>query len=152
MARRFLLPRLHASALLHAKRKPAQGCVVGRAFTKLAGADVVFLDPDNGLAPSRSKKHFRSSVKYVFEDEVTDWLKRGQSVILYQHQQRRSLIEQVASQRKLLDVGNSGFAVSFHRLSVRIYYILPVENHRARLLERLNYFLESAWRKHFTRL
>jgi hypothetical protein len=39
------------------------------AFTKLSEADVVFLDPDNGLAPSRCKKHLRSSVKYIFEDE-----------------------------------------------------------------------------------
>jgi hypothetical protein len=121
-------------------------------FNQLSESDLVFLDPDNGLAPSRCKKHLRSSVKYIFEDEVATWVKRGQSVVLYQHQQRRRIIEQVADQRKLLGVGNSGFALSFHRLSVRIYYILPAEDHRSRLLERLNRFLEGAWRKHFTRL
>lgn len=121
-------------------------------FNKLSEAELVFLDPDNGLASSRCQKHLRSSAKYIFEDEVVAWVKRGQSVVLYQHQQRRSLKEQVTDQRKLLDVGNSGFAVSFHRLSVRIYYILPAEDHRARLLERLSRFLEGAWRKHFTRL
>ena len=62
-------------------------------FSKLSEAELVFLDPDNGLAASRCQKHLRSSAKYIFEDEVAAWLKRGQSVVLYQHQQRRSLSE-----------------------------------------------------------
>jgi hypothetical protein len=60
-------------------------------FKNLSEAELVFLDPDNGMAAKRAKKHWRGSVKYVFEDEVTDWLNRGQSVVLYQHQQRRRL-------------------------------------------------------------
>ncbi len=122
------------------------------AFQRLSNAEIVFLDPDNGLAPSRCKKHLRSSVKYVFEDEVAAWVKRGQTVVLYQHQQRRSLSEQVANQSKLLGVGNGGFAVTFHRISVRIYYVLPAEGHRARLSERLSRFLAGTWREHFNRV
>src|ERR1700740_869311 len=52
------------------------------AFENLSQAELVFLDPDNGLAPSRSKRHSRRSAKYIFEDEVAAWLKRGQSVVL----------------------------------------------------------------------
>ena len=60
-------------------------------FKNLSEAELGFLDPDNGMAAKRAKKHWRSSVKYVFEDEVSEWLKRGKSVVLYQHQQRRRL-------------------------------------------------------------
>ncbi len=50
--------------------KPVAGKWFEEAFTKLSEADIVFLDPDKGLAPSRCKKHLCSSVKYSFEDEV----------------------------------------------------------------------------------
>lgn len=118
-------------------------------FEKLSEAKLVFLDPDNGIAPKRVKKHWRSSVKYIFEVEVAAWLKRGQSVVLYQHQQRRSLSEQVSEQQKILGGGRACNAVSFHRRAVRIYYIFPVENHKARISERLTCFLAGEWGKHF---
>lgn len=118
-------------------------------FKRLSEAGLVFLDPDTGLATARVRKHHRSGVKYVFANEVTDWLARGQSIVLYQHQQRKPLGEQVAEQRKMLGVGRACLAVSFHRLSVRIYYVLAVEKHRAKLSERLRCFLSSAWGDHF---
>ena len=119
------------------------------AFKNLSQAELVFLDPDNGLAPSRSKKHFRRSAKYIFEDEVAAWLKRGQSVVLYQHQQRRSLSEQVSEQHKILAAGKPCVAVSFHRRTARIYYILPAEDHEHRISERLTRFLAGEWGEHF---
>ena len=118
-------------------------------FKWLSKAELVLLDPDTGLATARVRKYHRSAVKYVFANEVTDWLARGQSIILYQHQQRKPLSEQVAEQRKMLGAGRACLAVSFHRLSVRIYYILAVEKHRAKLSERLRCFLASAWGDHF---
>jgi len=118
-------------------------------FKSLSQAKVVFLDPDNGLAPSRSKKHFRRSAKYIFEDEVAAWLKRGQTVVLYQHQQRKSLSEQVSDQHKILAAGKRCVAVSFHRRTARIYYILPAEDHEHRLSERLIHFLNGEWAEHF---
>lgn len=119
------------------------------AFTKLSDADIVFLDPDNGLASNRCKKHFRSSVKYIFEDEVAAWVKREKSVLLYQHQKRRSLSEQVSDQQKILAAGKPCRAVSFHRRAARIYYILPAEDHEHRISERLTRFLAGEWGKHF---
>ncbi len=116
---------------------------------KLSATELVFLDPDNGLAAKRAQKHWRSSVKYVFEDEVTEWLKRGQSLVLYQHQHRRKLIEQVSAQQKILAPATACHAVSFHRGTARIYYILPSADHEARISERLTCFMAGAWGKHF---
>ena len=111
----------------------------------------MFLDPDNGVATKRGKKYWRSSVKYVFEDEVTEWLKRGKSVVLYQHQQRRNLIEQVTEQQKILATGRACHALSFHRRAVRIYYVVPADDHTSRIAERLTCFLAGAWGEHFLR-
>jgi hypothetical protein len=116
---------------------------------RLSEVELVFLDPDNGMATKRAKEHWRSSVKYVFKDEITAWVKRGQSVVLYQHQQRRSLSEQVSDQHEILAAGKLCHAVSFHRRTARIYYILPAEDHEHRISERLTCFLDGEWGKHF---
>lgn len=115
---------------------------------KLSEADLVFLDPDNGIA-GRAKKHWRSSVKYVFEDEIAPWLRRSKSVVVYQHQQRKSLAEQVSGQRKLLSAGEACHVVSFHRRAVRIYYIISADDHKSRIIARLTNFLAGAWGQHF---
>jgi hypothetical protein len=88
-------------------------------------------------------------VKYIFDDEVAAWIKRGQSVVLYQHQQRRSLSDQVSEQQKILAAGKLCHAVSFHRRAARIYYILPAKDHERRIFERLTCFLAGEWGEHF---
>jgi hypothetical protein len=119
------------------------------AFNTLSAPGLVFLDPDNGIASKRAKKHWRSSVKYVFEDEVTEWRKRGQSVVLYQHQQRRSLLAQVSEQQETLEAAGTCYAVSFHRRAARIYYIVAADEHKSRISERLTCFLTGGWGDHF---
>jgi hypothetical protein len=114
-------------------------------FQQLSNAELVFLDPDNGVAGKRVKKFSRKSVKYAFSDETTDWLTRNQSVVVYQHQKRQSLESQVSEQLKAFDAsGYHGWALSFHRQSVRIYLILPgTPAHRALLYERCKMFMAS---------
>jgi hypothetical protein len=116
-------------------------------FQHLSKAELVFLDPDNGVAGKRVKKFSRKSVKYAFPDETTDWLKRNQSVIVYQHQKRQPLQLQVSEQLKAFEQnGYHGWALSFHRQSVRIYLILPgTTEHRTLLYERCKMFTASKW-------
>lgn len=47
-----------------------------KAVRTLSNAELVFLDPDNGLAGTKVKAHSRKSPKYAFGVEVRDWLKR----------------------------------------------------------------------------
>jgi hypothetical protein len=109
----------------------------------LSKTQLIFLDPDNGLAGTNLKPYSTRSSKFAFIKEVTDWLKAGQSVVLYQHQQRRPLQEQVRSQ--LAQLGG-GWALTFHRKSVRIYYVLPaVQKHEEILANRTDRFLETEW-------
>jgi hypothetical protein len=52
-----------------------------QGFERFSEAQLVFLDPDTGLAGRDVRKHQKCSVKYVFLNEVTNWLNRGQSVV-----------------------------------------------------------------------
>jgi hypothetical protein len=118
-----------------------------KGFEQLSNVELVFLDPDNGVAGKRVKKYSQKSVKYAFLDETAGWLNRNQSVIVYQHQKRQSLEGQISEQLKAFDQhGYQGWALSFHRQSVRIYFILPATAvHRALLYERSKAFLASQW-------
>jgi hypothetical protein len=118
-----------------------------RGVHKLRAADLVFCDPDNGVAGTRARKYNRKSIKYVFVDEITDWLHRGQSVVVYQHQRRMPLENQISEQlREFGEYRSSGWALSFHRQSLRVYFVLPAtESHRAMLRERSDIFLGSQW-------
>ena len=119
------------------------------AKAKVAHAEVVFLDPDNGIAGSKCLKHHRRSVKYVFLDEVAALVQRGQSVIIYQHQQRKKLEDQISQQQERLAFSSSVvFALSFR--PSRIYYVLPANaRHKHILLERAQRFASDAWRSCF---
>lgn len=118
-----------------------------KGFQELSTADLLFLDPDNGMAGKKVKKYSRKSVKYAFLDEITGWLNRHQSVVLYQHQRRVPFETQISEQlREFSRCGSLGWALSFHRQSVRIYFILPTtKKHRALLWDRTRSFLAGQW-------
>jgi len=59
-----------------------------KCLRALAGCDLVFLDPDNGLAVASTAKGRKNSPKYVFLDEVAAFYTAGQSVLIYQHYPR----------------------------------------------------------------
>lgn len=124
-----------------------------KAVRTLSNAELVFLDPDNGIAGPRVKAHSRKSPKYALREEVRDWQKRGKSVVLYQHQQRCPLEQQALEQlEELRGPGFSGWAVTFHRMAVRIYFVLPAsKEHTQRLRGRTEAFLGTEWgrKQHF---
>ncbi len=74
------------------------------ALLKTAGADVVFLDPDNGLETVCMHNRGTATEKHVAWQEIKDYYDRGQSVILYQHRPQRVKKEQCI--RKVLAVQN----------------------------------------------
>ncbi len=51
----------------------------------LANADLIFLDPDNGLEVASQPRGRKDSSKYVFWDEVESLWKQGTSLLLFQH-------------------------------------------------------------------
>lgn len=69
-----------------------------RALAATAACKWVFLDPDNGLEVSSCTAFDTKGPKYAFYDEVAAFLKRGQSVLVYQHMPRQT-VDKVFSQR-----------------------------------------------------
>jgi hypothetical protein len=64
----------------------AQRHLYFRELWRLAdGSDVVFFDPDNGIATESVRKGRRGSCKYLFWDELETTLGFGHSAIIYQH-------------------------------------------------------------------
>lgn len=103
-----------------------------QSASRLQKADIIFLDPDNGIAPSSALVTEARAVKYTFIHEIEAYYKNGKSVIVYNHRDR-SPAEQY--NRKLLDTAKLlGCAVNakvlrFKRVSVRDYLILPQPHH-----------------------
>src|SRR5712671_1580419 len=49
------------------------------------GTDIVFLDPDNGLEVKSTTALSIKGPKYVFLDDISPYLQRRQSLVVYQH-------------------------------------------------------------------
>jgi hypothetical protein len=58
-------------------------------MTFLKDADLIFLDPDNGLF-TRNNTTSKNTVKYVLPKEVFDYYKAGHNVVFYCHKGRRT--------------------------------------------------------------
>lgn len=67
------------------------------AFT---ACDLIFFDPDNGLAPPSVSKTRSQGVKFVFDDELAGHFEAGRSLLVYQHfprVERKGFIERLSS-------------------------------------------------------
>jgi hypothetical protein len=68
----------------------ARAATLHRAVERMAGADVVFLDPDNGLQIRSCRYGARRSSKFVYWSELRALWARGHSIVVYQHLPRVS--------------------------------------------------------------
>jgi hypothetical protein len=136
-----------SSPALAAQQRTARERWFGRGLAALADASLVFFDPDNGLPPSGMGKHLKDSGKYTFLDEVAACVASGKSAVLYQHLRRSSVESHLEEQMPMLRTCAPGcWAVSFHRWSVRIFYVLPAsEAHNKLLRERTCQFVGGLW-------
>jgi hypothetical protein len=127
------------------------------AVAVMKPADLVFLDPDNGLEVRSIARHERFGPKYVYFDELTPLAERGQSLVIYQHLcRRKTAIQQIEERLQLLrslfpDTACS--ALRYHRGSPRAFFVLAFRNHRILLGERLQRFVSiHEWGRHFSLL
>ncbi len=58
---------------------------MGRCAYAFRDADLIFLDPDNGLEVSSLPKGRRNSSKYLYLDEVASFYASSKSLLIYQH-------------------------------------------------------------------
>lgn len=105
------------------------------AMKALAGCDLVFLDPDNGLIPSSVGPGSARSVKYVLDSELSDYLSAGKSVVLYQHRPRRKKPDYFCRMAARLPRSPAGCPIhvlTSPRGTVRDYFLIPANGCAAR--------------------
>ncbi|MDD1672963.1 MAG: hypothetical protein LUP99_00960 [Methanomicrobiales archaeon] len=130
---------------------PARNTWCRNALLSTESCDLVFLDPDTGLAPSSIPKSRVLSCHYVYPEEIISIRERGQSVLIYHHLSRRESAESQI-QRWLTVLGEDASGLRFHRGGSRMFFFLPSPVHRPLLEERIRSFLtKSLWKEHFTR-
>ena len=114
------------------------------ALNETEGADVVFVDPDNGIA---SKNTPVGSPKHVLPYELERFYERGQSLIIYHHLARtdaRTLIKSLSKQlQEWLDPPHKPWALWYRRGTGRVYFVVPSERH----IEALERWLQQFTKK-----
>ena len=109
------------------------------SLAKLKMADIILLDPDNGIPSEKVKKTHKKAIKYVFTDEIQRYYESGKSLIIYTHRDRTP---QPGYKRKLLSITTTLpkawgkiKVLKFKRVSVR-HYVFLIQNEHNDLIVR----------------
>lgn len=124
------------------------------ALNETRSCQIVFLDPDNGIASNKKNERLQDAPKYVFLEEVGEFVQRGQSLVIYHHLGRHiphkdQLTEQFQRLRSKIPRGYDLHTLSYHRGTARAFYLAFEQSHRNLLTKRLKTFLQSPWKAHF---
>ncbi len=108
-------------------------------------ASLVFFDPDNGLGVPSVPKGRKNSAKYLYWDEFTETVRRGHSVVTYQHFPRVArepylalLLERVRQAAP----GHSSCVV----YGSRVAYVVSAGPHHALSLHEAASVIERQWK------
>ena len=127
-----------------------------QAVQAVQGRDVVFLDPDKGLAPPSAGL---SSTEHAYVRELEAFVRSGRTVVVYHHLgrtathpvQMRDWAERLARELRL---DAEPHILWYRRGTARAYFVIPADAHAKTIDERLERFRRSLWfeRRHFTLL
>jgi hypothetical protein len=121
------------------------------ALEKARKADIVFLDPDNGLESEDNARNSKGFSKYFMTaTEVQDYVAKDKSLILYHHFHRKeSHTKQIQQllKRLSLTTGVEAWGIRFGSVSPRVYVVIPSARHRVKLKERFLSFADGKCRK-----
>lgn len=119
-----------------------------KALEQTEATDVVFFDPDNGIASEKILRSHRRSRKYVFKEDIEGFPIWKQSVIVYHHLGRQGKhVEQISEKFCQLEGIKSDvkvWAITFHAWQTRAFFILASPKHKTRLLDRTLELVEQA--------
>jgi len=112
------------------------------SLSQLKSADIIFLDPDNGVQTNKVRKTQIKAIKYVFKDEIKEYYELGKSLIIYNHRDRKPRSEY---DRKITDsLGqinslNGIKVLRFKRVSVRDFIFLIQKDHQDLIDQTIDY-------------
>lgn len=114
-------------------------------------ADLVFLDPDNGLVREKPSS-LRKSGKYVYAQEAADYYRQGQNVMYYCQKGRRTWEQWGETKNIMAQVLPDAIlcGITFHRGTQRTYIFVVHPEDYKRYYKILTGFLHTRWSKVFT--
>jgi hypothetical protein len=112
---------------------------------EISECDLVFFDPDIGMAPDSAKKGGKDSSKYLFWDELADFYnEQHKSILLYQHWPRRPKDEFVGECVEKIKEYTKAYEVFSFRDSRVVYFLIPQPKHHDWSWESI-FKLEKTW-------
>jgi hypothetical protein len=122
---------------------------LGRALKTTAEADVIFLDPDNGIQGRSSRT---MGPKHALWSEIEAFAGRGQTVVVYHHLNRSAPHqEQINLLRRQFDEHMPNDFETFHtvfrRGTRRAYFVAADPSRRDVVVSRLCEMLSGEWAK-----
>ena len=139
------------SSLSVPEKRAARECWHRKALEACAGAELVFMDPDNGLRSGRPSAR-KDAPKFVYASEVCDYYDRDQDVVYYCHKGRRTDAQWERAKHIMLG-GHPEAAlmgVTYHRGTQCSYIFMVHPEGEAIYHKLLKGFLETAWKDCFT--
>jgi hypothetical protein len=130
---------------------------IADALAAMAGCDLVFADPDNGIRRSShsTTKTRTKAVKHAYLDELAEFAARGQSLVIYHHADHSTPVAEQAK-RRLADLADEVHgvaplaAVRASRGTTRLFLVAAAPRHVEHLTSRLNGLASSSWTQEFT--
>ena len=132
-----------------ARQAAREGWLAG-ALEATTGADVIFVDPDNGIASEKVDPLAKTGPKYVFLDDLRLFTQRGQSLVIYHHLGRQSTAAQqiergAANLQQNLGLSDLPRALWYHRGTARVYFIVEQPRPKLVIEGNLSAFLNGPW-------
>ena len=120
------------------------------AFKAVADCDLVFVDPDNGLAPKSVGPLSTRAPKFVYLGELQRGLRPDQSLMAYHHLGRNGSAAEQAQRhltalREAFPDHAQPWAVRFRRGTGRLYLVVPAVQHEGAMRERRDALLAGGW-------
>jgi len=155
--------RIEASGLLPSPtfdffREPLQGGrpkrqeFFAKTLNQFSDADLIFFDPDTGLAPSSERSGQGRSAKYLYPDEATEAFGQGHSILLYQHFARRGRANEIKSKAAEISEATEGSEIWAFRPHGQACFLLAAQAKHREYFRRRVEEIRQKWAGKMTAL
>jgi hypothetical protein len=137
-----------------ADRLQQRGAWLQGALAAMNRCDLVFFDPDNGLAPPGARRHTDAGTRYAFLDELRSFVDLGKAVVVIQFFRRdvprkEQIRQRVHEIRAVIPGAAPSLALWWrHRVSLA-FYVVPATPEQAAILRGRAQRLLSGRASHF---
>ena len=104
----------------------------------LKAADIIYLDPDNGIQPKNMDESDKNSIKYALYREIRKYYSLGKTVIVYNHYDRSPLDKyknRIYELKKVVPESKIE-VIKFKRYFIR-HYVFLVQDKHTNLIEQV---------------